>query len=67
MKNDNELKGLSTHCEEIQELMGHAPSWPLRWGITLIAIIVTILLIASCFFPPTQTLLATLFDQFCFL
>lgn len=40
MNNESNLKGLDTHCENVQELMESIPSWIQRWGITLIAIII---------------------------
>lgn len=42
---DIELRG-----EDIQEVLGSIPSWILRWGITLIAVIVIILLGGSAIF-----------------
>lgn len=35
------MKGLDTHSEEVQELMGAVPSWIQQWGITAIAAILT--------------------------
>lgn len=42
---DIELRG-----EEFQEVLGTVPSWILRWGITIIAIVVVVLLGGSAFF-----------------
>lgn len=53
MSNDNNLKGLDLHSEEVQELMGAVPSWIQRWGISLIAIILagTIILCNYIYLP----------------
>lgn len=42
---DIELRG-----EDLQEVLGTIPSWILRWGITLVAVIVIILLSGSAIF-----------------
>ncbi|MDH6311010.1 multidrug resistance efflux pump [Dysgonomonas sp. PFB1-18] len=42
--------------EEFQEVLGSVPSWILRWGITLIAIIVLIILIGSAIFKYPDTI-----------
>ena len=47
MEKKDRLKGLSTRCEEIQEIMGRPPGWMLRWGILVIFLIVCALLIGS--------------------
>jgi HlyD family secretion protein len=36
--------------EEVQEVMGAIPSWILRWGITVLFLVVATLVIGSCFF-----------------
>ena len=36
--------------EEVQEVMGDIPSWILRWGITVLFLVVATLVIGSCFF-----------------
>ena len=56
MEKKDRLKGLSTRCEEIQEIMGHPPGWMLRWGILVIFLIVCGLLIGSYFIRLPQTL-----------
>lgn len=45
-----ENKEIELRSEEVQELMGQIPSWIVRWGITLLFIILAVLLIGSCFF-----------------
>lgn len=56
MEKKDRLKGLSTRCEEIQEIMGRPPGWMLRWGILVIFLIVCVLLIGSYFIRLPQTL-----------
>ena len=36
--------------EEVQEVMGAIPSWILRWGITVLFLVILALVIGSCFF-----------------
>ena len=36
--------------EEVQEVMGEFPSWILRWGITVLFLVVFALVVGSCFF-----------------
>lgn len=38
---------IELRSEEFQEILGGVPSWVLRWGITVLAVIVVILLIGS--------------------
>ena len=56
MEKKDRLKGLSTRCEEIQEIMGRPPGWMLRWGILVIFLIVCALLTGSYFIRLPQTL-----------
>ena len=52
----NELKGLREHSEEVEMLMGQTPNWIFRWGITLIAVIITSLLAATWFIHWPETM-----------
>lgn len=45
-----ENKEVELRSEEVQEIMGQIPSWIVRWGITLLFVILVVLLIGSCFF-----------------
>jgi hypothetical protein len=56
-KNDRNSK-IELHCEEVQELMGRIPSWILRWGITIIAVILLGFLVGTYFFEYPDTLTA---------
>ncbi|MCP4220844.1 MAG: biotin/lipoyl-binding protein, partial [bacterium] len=48
------LEAMATNLElrsdEVQEIMGYIPAWIIRWGITLIFIIICVFLIGSWFF-----------------
>ena len=46
-KKDNNIELCS---EEVQEVMGQVPAWIVRWGITLLFLVVVALLVGSCFF-----------------
>lgn len=43
-------KDVELRSEEVQEVMGQIPPWILRWGITLLFLIVLALLVVSIFF-----------------
>lgn len=48
--NNQQLLLYSMRSDEVQEIMGRMPSWIIRWGITLIGIIIISLLIGAYFF-----------------
>ena len=41
---------IEIRSEEVQEIMGHIPGWIIRWGVTLIFIVIMILLTGAWFF-----------------
>jgi len=43
-------KEVELRSEEVQEVMGQIPAWIVRWGITLLFIVILVLVIGSCFF-----------------
>lgn len=45
-----EHKKVELRSEEVQEVMGQIPSWIVRWGITVLFLVVLSLVIGSCFF-----------------
>lgn len=45
-----EGKDIELRCEAVQEVMGHVPSWIVRWGITVLAFVVIALVVGSFFF-----------------
>jgi len=58
---DEQIKDvIELRSEEVQELMGQIPPWILRWGITVVAVLLIVLLAGSCFFKYPDTLTAEL-------
>ena len=49
---------IELRSEEVQELMGQIPPWILQWGITIVGILLTGLLVGSYFFRYPDTLTA---------
>ncbi|MDH6359014.1 HlyD family efflux transporter periplasmic adaptor subunit [Parabacteroides sp. PF5-9] len=41
---------IEIRSEEVQEVMGQIPAWIVRWGITILFVVILILVIGSCFF-----------------
>lgn len=58
-------KDIELRSEEVQEVMGQIPAWIVRWGITVLFLVVIALLIGSCFFkyPDVITAQMTLTGQ----
>lgn len=53
------------HCEEIQEILGRKPAWILRWGVSIIIVIV-VALSFGCYlikYPETVTATITLTSE----
>ncbi|MGE5343158.1 MAG: HlyD family secretion protein [Candidatus Omnitrophota bacterium] len=44
------LQSLDIRSDEVQEIMGYIPHWIIRWGITVIFIVVMVVMIGSWFF-----------------
>lgn len=44
------FKDIEIRSEEVQEVMGKVPSWIVRWGITLLFLVVAMLVVGSIFF-----------------
>ena len=42
---------LEDHSEEVQEILGRIPKWIIRWGITVLFALVTIIFVGSYFIP----------------
>jgi HlyD family secretion protein len=57
---EKEGKELELRSEEVQEVLGSVPSWILRRGITLLALIVVILLVGSWLFKYPEIISAPL-------
>ncbi len=47
---------ISLRSEEVQEIMGRVPSWIERWGITVIAMLLVVILAGAALFPYPDTL-----------
>jgi multidrug resistance efflux pump len=54
-------KEIELRSEEVQEVLGSVPSWILRRGITLLALIVVVLLVGSWLFKYPEIISAPLF------
>lgn len=50
METKKEEKPVELRSEEVQEIMGQIPAWIVRWGITVLFVVIAVLLIGSCFF-----------------
>ena len=50
----------SFHSEEIHEIMGRRPEWILRWGITVIATVLALIVIGCCIIKYPQTIVSTI-------
>lgn len=61
----SEGKEIELRSEEVQEVMGQIPAWIVRWGITVLFIVVLSLLVGSYFFkyPDVITTEMTLTSQ----
>lgn len=55
---EEEGKDVELRSEEVQEVMGQIPAWILRWGVTILFIVVLCLLIGSCFFKYPDVIVA---------
>lgn len=55
-------ENIEIRSEEVQEILSHIPNWLIRWGITLIFVIIFVLILASWFikYPDTVTARAVL-------
>src|SRR6056297_437802 len=46
----NEVNNINLRSEEVKEILGRPPRWMIRWGITVIFVIIAVLIIGSWFF-----------------
>lgn len=51
--------------EEVQEIMGQVPSWLERWGIMLLVLVLSVLLIGACCFSYPETLTGSFLFRAC--
>jgi HlyD family secretion protein len=66
MMEEKKHKEIELRSEEVQEVMGKIPPWILRWGITVLFLVILALVIGSCFFryPDVITAEMTLTGQY---
>ncbi len=50
---------LPSYSTEVQDILGHVPNWIIRWGITVIAIILVAFLVASWMFKYPDMIIAS--------
>lgn len=53
-----ETDRLDLRCDEVREILGDIPSRILRWGITVMLVIVFLVLVGACFFRYPDTIAA---------
>ncbi len=58
MENRKKYKEIELRSEEVQEIMNEIPSWIIRWGITVLFIVVAFLFVGSYFFKYPDVLRA---------
>ena len=46
----DEAQNIELRSEEVQEILGQVPRWIIRWGITMIFAVITLLLVGSFYF-----------------
>lgn len=51
--------------EEVQEIMGQVPSWLERWGIMLLVLVLSVLLIGACYLSYPETLTGSFLFRAC--
>ena len=51
-----EEEEINLRSEEVQEIMGRVPPWIERWGITVIALLLVVILAGAAMFPYPDTL-----------
>lgn len=54
------LKEVEIRSEEVQEIMGFIPHWIIRWGLTVIFLVATFLMIGSWFFKYPDIIASTI-------
>ena len=47
---EEEINKIEIRSEEVQEILGRSPRWIIRWGITVVFIVVAIIFVGSYFF-----------------
>lgn len=60
MARKDKIEDIKSHSEDVQEVLSDVPNWILRWGITLVFIIVVVILVGSYFFKYPDTISANM-------
>ncbi|MDR0436825.1 MAG: hypothetical protein LBH22_00835, partial [Bacteroidales bacterium] len=47
---DSEMSDINLHSEAVQDILGRPPRWMIRWGITVIFMVIFGLFVGSYFF-----------------
>lgn len=55
-----DISGIEIRSEDVQEIMGYIPHWIIRWGITLIFIVVGVFLTGSYFFKYPDVIMSNI-------
>ncbi|MFV0329287.1 MAG: HlyD family secretion protein [Dysgonomonas sp.] len=58
LEKKKDVDKIELRSEEFQEVLGSVPSWILRWGITIVALAIVILLIGSAIFKYPEIITA---------
>jgi len=56
----DQVRQIEIRSEEVQEIMGYIPRWIIRWGITLIFIILFLILVGSYFFSYPDVIISNI-------
>ncbi len=51
---------LTFHSDEVQEIMGSKPAWIFRWGVTIIVLIVSVIILGSYYIKYPDTITASI-------
>jgi HlyD family secretion protein len=57
---EEQLRQIEIRSDEVQEIMGFIPHWIIRWGITVILLVVVFVLIGSYFFSYPDIITSTI-------
>jgi len=60
MDKTHKLENIELRSESVQEILGRPPRWIIRWGISIIFIVITGLIIGSYFFKYPDVITATI-------
>ena len=49
-ENEREYERIELRSEEVQEILTRPPKWMVRWGITIIFVVIALIIVGSWFF-----------------